>query len=162
MARDALSRGVTGQGLSGCPGAHERSGIGRTGTGVSSPQAQDSFQKQIWLKATQSGRLFQKALEASGGPRFCEASSADGQPGFCSPGSRPAVQGLGVGAAGGGLGSRGGDTTRRRFSAQQGGPYNKQRCPGRGVPWRGVSSPSLETLKQAPSALWRALEQGPC
>ena len=51
VARDALSRSVTGQGLSGCSGAHELSVAGRTGTGVSSPQAQDSFPKQIWLKA---------------------------------------------------------------------------------------------------------------
>ena len=118
VARDALSHSVTGQGLSGCTGARERSVAGRSGTGVSSPHAQVSFKKQIWLKAAQSGRLIQKALEASAWLRFWEESSADQQPGFCTPGSRPAVQGLGVGAAGGGLGEqRGGGTTRRRFSA---------------------------------------------
>lgn len=59
------------------------------------------------------------------------------------------------------LGSRGGDTTRRLFSASATGTLQEAEVSGVGVPCRGVSSPSLETLKLVPSALGRALEQRP-
>lgn len=49
----------------------------------------------------------QKALEASGWPRFCEASSADRHPGFCSPGSAGAKGGSGGGTWGPKRGHRG-------------------------------------------------------
>lgn len=124
VAPDALSCSVTGQGLSGCPGAYERSVAGRTGAGVSSPQAQDSCQKQIWLKAAQSGRLFQKAREASGWPRFCEASSADSS----LVSAARAEQGPRRVLLEGGLGDLGEDTTGKQLSAQRGGRFNQQRC----------------------------------
>lgn len=123
---------------------------------VSSPHAQVSFKKQIWLKAAQSGRLFQKALEASAWLRFWEVSSADQQPGFCTPGSRLQAQGLGVGAAGGGLGEQGKEGHHQGGSFQLSkGDLTAEVSRERGVPCRGMNSPSLETLKRAPSALGR-------
>ena len=58
----------------------------------------------------------QKALEASGWPRFCEASSADWQPGFCSPGSAGAK----AGAGGGTWGPRRGHQGEAAFGSARG------------------------------------------